>query len=377
VKGLQPSRDWLVDWLRHSAYPLWSRSGVDPASGGFVEALDQNGAPLAWARRARIHPRQVYAFAQALRLGWHGEVSGIIERGMSYFVRHYRRPDGLFLTLAAPDGSVQDGRALLYDQAFALLGYAAAATALGAHQRWEAAALELRLLIDRDLRADGGAYRSEAGAEGYESNPHMHLLEAYLAWAEISEEPGWMGGVRSLVDLALTHFIRSGDAAISEYYSATWQPMPGASGSSVEPGHQFEWAWLLLRAAKLLSRSLREPALQLIAIGERYGVHDGFAINALREDLSVYDAGARLWPQGERLKATVLAAALTGEQRYWISAQEAASRLCAYLHTPIRGLWFDVRFPAGEMGGSAVPASSLYHLVSAILTLDDATRARS
>jgi mannose/cellobiose epimerase-like protein (N-acyl-D-glucosamine 2-epimerase family) len=376
VKGLQPSRKWLVDWLRDAVYPLWSQNGIDPVSGGFVEALDQNGAALAWARRARVQPRQVYAFAQARRLGWHGEVAGIIERGMSYFVRHYRRPDGLFLTLAGADGGVQDGRALLYDQAFVLLGYAAAATALGARERWEAAALELRLIIDRQLRADDGAYRSEEGAVGYESNPHMHLLEAYLAWADISDEPGWMEGVRRLVEVALNRLIRKDSGAIGEFYSAAWQPMAGASGSSIEPGHQFEWAWLLLRAARLLSQPLREPALQLIAIGERYGVRDGFVINALREDMSAYDAGARLWPQCERLKATLLAAVLTGEQPYWISAQEAANNLCAYLQTPIPGLWFDERSPAGEIRDGAAPASTLYHLVSAILTLDDAARAR-
>jgi mannose/cellobiose epimerase-like protein (N-acyl-D-glucosamine 2-epimerase family) len=372
VRGLEPSREWLVDWLRDSVYPLWSQNGIDPVSGGFVEALDQNGAALAWARRARVQPRQVYAFAQAGRLGWHGDVSGIIERGMGYFLRHYRRPDGLFLTLAAADGGVQDGRALLYDQAFVLLGYAAAATGLGAGERWEAAALELRLIIDRQLRADDGAYRSEEGAVGYESNPHMHLLEAYLAWADISDEPGWMEGVRRLVELALKRLVGKDNGAIVEFYSATWQPMPGASGSSVEPGHQFEWAWLLLRAARLLRQPLREAGLRLIAIGERYGVHDGFVINALREDLSVYDAYARLWPQCERLKATLLAAVLTGEQAYWISAQEAASGLCAYLQTPIPGLWFDERSPAGEIRDGAAPASSLYHLVSAVLTLDDA-----
>jgi mannose/cellobiose epimerase-like protein (N-acyl-D-glucosamine 2-epimerase family) len=376
VKALQRSRAWLVDWLRDAAYPLWSQNGIDPVSGGFVEALDQNGAALTWARRARVQPRQVFAFAQARRLGWHDEVSGIIERAMGYFVRHYQRPDGLFLTLAAADGGVQDGRALLYDQAFVLLGYSAAATALGASERWEAAALELRLIIDRELRAGDGAYRSEQGAVGYESNPHMHLLEAYLAWADISDEPGWREGVGRLVEVALQRLIRKDNGAIGEFYSATWQPMPGASGSSIEPGHQFEWAWLLLRAARLLSQPLREPALRLIAIGERFGVHDGFVANALRENMSVSDAGARLWPQCERLKATLLAAVLTGEQPYWISAQEAASSLCAYLKTSILGLWFDERSPEGEIRDGAAPASTLYHLVSAILTLDDATRAR-
>jgi mannose/cellobiose epimerase-like protein (N-acyl-D-glucosamine 2-epimerase family) len=374
VNGLKASRNFLVDWLLHAAYPLWSRNGIDHASGGFVEALDQNGAALAWARRSRVQPRQVYAFAQAVRLGWDGEVSSIIERAMSYFVRHYRRPDGLFLTLAGADGSVKDSRALLYDQAFALLGYAAAAAALGARERWEAAALELRHLIDEHFRVDAGAYRSEEAAVGYETNPHMHLLEAYLAWADISEEPGWKEGVGKLVDLALTRFIRKDDGAIGEFYSANWQPMPYPSGSSIEPGHQFEWAWLLFRAAKLLGQLSRKPAPQLIAIAERYGVQDGFVINALRDDLSVFDVDARLWPQCERLKATLLAAVITDEQQYWILAERAARSLCVYLHTPIPGLWFDVRTSAGDLRGNAAPASTLYHLVSAILTLDDATR---
>ena len=373
MNRLEASRDFLRDWLSRAAYPLWSRNGIDPATGAFVEALDQNGAALAWARRARVQPRQVYAFAQAQRLGWNGEVSGIIERGMSCFERHYRRSDGLFLTLAGADGSVQDGRALLYDQAFVLLGYAAAATALSARERWEAAALELRRLIDEHFRADALAYRSEEGAVGYESNPHMHLLEAYLAWAGISDEPGWKEGARRLVDLAQTHFIRKDHGAIGEFYAATWQSTPHPSGSTIEPGHQFEWAWLFFRAATLLGEPVGQAALRLIAIGEDYGVHDGFVINGLHDDLSVSDADARLWPQCERLKANVLAAAVTDQKRYWDSAQEAARSLCVYLHTPIPGLWFDVRSSGGELRGDAAPASTLYHLASAILTLNDAT----
>ena len=374
MNDLQASRRWLVDWLCQAAYPLWSRYGIDPSSGSFVEALDQNAAALVCARRARIHPRQVYAFAQARRLGWQGEVSGIIERGMTYFLTHYRRPDGLFLTLAAADGSVQDGRALLYDQAFVLLGYAAAAAALGARDRWEASALELRLLIDRHLLTDAGAYRAEAGAEGYESNPHMHLLEAYLAWADISEEPGWRQGVQRLVDLALRRFIRSDDGAIGEFYSATWQPMPGASGNSIEPGHQFEWAWLFVRCEPYLVSAQREAAFRLIHIGETYGVHRGVAINALLDDFSVSDDHARFWPQTERLKAALTAARLTGETRYWSMAVSAAASFFPYIETETAGQWYDVQRPTGHVIAAVAPASSFYHLVGALVVLNEAAQ---
>ena len=376
MSDLKHTRACLVEWLLQTAYRLWSQNGIDAATGGFVEALDQHGVALDWDRRARVHPRQIYAFAEGRKLGWQGDVTRIIERGMDCFVRRYRRPDGLFLTRVDAAGNIRDGRALLYDQAFVLLGYAAAATALGAREPWEYQALELRRLIDQHWRAADGAYRSEHGAVGFESNPHMHLLEAYLSWAEVSSEPGWREGVERLADLALTRFISPQSGAIVEEYSAAFEPLAGVSGR-VEPGHQFEWAWLLLRAGLVLGRPLLPPALRLIAVGEHHGVHQGFVVNALRDDLTVCDANARLWPQCERLKATLLAASLTGEQQYGNAAQSAASSIRVYLQTPVAGLWFDVRTAAGDMPSGASPASTLYHLVSAIVALDGALGPRA
>ena len=42
---------------------------------------------------------------------------------LDYWVARYQRPDGLFRTLVAADGSPLDDRALLYDQAFGLLAF--------------------------------------------------------------------------------------------------------------------------------------------------------------------------------------------------------------------------------------------------------------
>ncbi len=76
-------RTQLVTWLTASAYPLWERNGIDPQNGGFIEALSQNGEGLAHPRRARVHPRQIYAFTQAPSLGWKGDVPHIVGRGMT------------------------------------------------------------------------------------------------------------------------------------------------------------------------------------------------------------------------------------------------------------------------------------------------------
>jgi len=373
LSALDALRTRFVAWLVKAAYPLWSERGIDPRNGGFVETLGQDGAVPAQPRRARVHPRQVYAFAQAPAFGWQGDAAGIVSRGMDYFTKRYLRSDGLFRAMAGADGTPLDERALLYDQAFALIGYAAAATALDARAEFEARALALRRVMAARLSAGDGSYYSDERCAGHrESNPHMHLLEAHLAWAEIGRDPGWAGGVRSLVDLALSRFIRKDSGAIGESYLSTGEPTPGIAGRIIEPGHQFEWAWLLLRSERWRPHAVRETALRLISIGEEFGVHQGVVINALHEDLTVRDGNARFWPQTERLKAALLAAALTGEPRYRSMAEAAAIGWIPYLNTPVPGLWLDLRLAGGDLVASPAPASTFYHLVGAIAALDRA-----
>jgi len=366
-------RGQLLGWLVDSAYPLWALRGIDAASGGFIETLAQNGDALPHARRARVQPRQIYSFAQAPALGWTGDSRRIVLRGADYFSSHYLRPDGLYRTLVGVDGAALDDRALLYDQAFALLGFAAAAQCLEAAQDFERRALDLRHAIESRFRGVDGAFYSVERPDGrFESNPHMHLLEACLAWAEIGADPGWQDWVRDLTELALRRFIRPESGALGEFFTADWQPAPGIAGRIVEPGHQFEWGWLLLRSSKGRPGALREAALRLISIGEKSGVRSPVAINALLDDFSVHDPNARFWPQTERLKATLLAARITGEAQYLEMAAAAAASLLPYLGTPVPGLWFDVRLPSGEFVDAPAPASTFYHLVGSLVALSTA-----
>jgi mannose-6-phosphate isomerase len=360
----------LHEWLVGSAYPLWSRVGIDPRNGGFVETLGQNGTALHDPRRARVQPRQVTAFARGPELGWRGDVAGIVRRGMDYLLAHYRREDGFYRTLAGVDGQALDERALLYDQAFVLLGFAAAATALDARAEFERRALELRNQIEQQWRgANGGFSSGEIGGDRRESNPHMHLLEACLAWSEIGSDPGWAAWTDEIADLAVTRFISPTNGALGEAFTTSWDAAPGTAGRIIEPGHQFEWAWLLLQCRRRNWPARRAHALRLIDVAESAGVRGGVAINALFNDFSVHDPKARLWPQTERLKGALLAAAVTGDTRYSTIAAEAAASLFLYLDTAVAGLWLDMRLPNGVLVDSPAPASSFYHLVGGIAGL--------
>jgi mannose-6-phosphate isomerase len=228
-------------------------------------------------------------------------------------------------------------------------------------------AIESRLAV-----GDGAFLADEISVLRRESNPHMHLLEACLAWREIGNDAGWAGWVYNLVEVALSRFIDEDSGALGELFTDTRQPMVGDAGRRIEPGHQFEWAWLLLRCEPRHPTPLRNTALKLITIGNESGVRNGVAIDSLNDDFTVKDGNARLWPQTERLKAALLGAKLTDDPKYHLMAHAAATSLVPYLDTAVPGLWFDVQRSDGTLIDSPSPASTFYHLVGAIVELNDA-----
>lgn len=317
-----------------------------------------------------MQPRQIYSFARAVALGWHGNGAAIARAGLEYLTTRYQRPDGFFRTLVTADGVVADDSAWLYDHAFILLGYSAAGAVLDERDRFEALALELRGRIERAWRRDDGAFVSgEVAGETRDANPHMHLLEACLAWATIGRDPGWAEWAEFIATLALERFVDARTGALTESFTADWTPAPTDAGRRVEPGHQYEWAWLLLRCDRADRPQRRASALGLIGLTERAGVLGGVAVNALDTTLAMRDPNARLWPQTERLKAALLAEALTGSPAYAAIAASAASALMKYLDTDVPGLWFDERLPTGQFRVTPAPASTFYHLIGAVEAL--------
>ena len=310
-----------------------------------------------------MQPRQIYAISRATSFGWHGDVAPVVRNGLDYLDARYRHDDGLDRTLIAADGSILDDHALLYDQAFVLLGFAAAAEALDARSEMEGRALALRSRIEQTWRSSDGGFSSGEGVpDRRESNPHMHLLEACLAWSEIGIDPDWANWAETIAEIGMSRFINPRSGTVMEVLTNRWLPVEGLDGRRVEPGHMFEWAWLLLRLSKRGGGPSRLTALRLIDVAESTCVHRGVAVNALLDDVTAHDPNARLWPQTERLKAALLAKEVTGEGRYIDMAASAAGSLIPFLETATPGVWFDEMAPDGTLKAGVVPASTFYHL---------------
>lgn len=371
VGELERLNESLRMWLDR-ACELWWSNGADHGVGGFHERLYQDGRPTGEPRRSRLHPRQIYACAVAHELGWSGPAVIAIRHALQFYLTHYRRRDRLFLTLVGVNGSVLDGRALLYDQAFALLGFASAYGVLGDMYLREDAGALLRALQEHFPHSEGGFEEIPAGDLPLTSNSHMHLLEAALAWMGMDTDPRWHALAGDVVALATDRFVDGTTGLLLEFFDRGWRPQRAEQGQRAEPGHHFEWAWLLLRWYSHTgdSRS-RELALRLIDLAESHGVdrERQVAINALSPSGAVLDTNARLWPQTERLKANLLAAGLTGQETYWTNALASAQSLTRYLDVPLAGLWRDTLDANGTFIDEPAPASSFYHLAGAMAQL--------
>lgn len=356
--ALRERADRWRAWLFDRALPLWADRGVNPR-GGFFDRLNADGGPVAEPMRLRVQARQLYVYAEAGRLGWTGDWRRVVGHGLEFLLGRATLSGGFVAHRFAPDGSVLEAEPDLYDQAFALLGYAAAFRVLRDERARTAAYALLEAL--RPHHHPSGGFRELSGEAALGSNPQMHMLEAVQAWAELDARPDWSRLAAELARLCGER-LTNADGALREFFTDDWRPADGPAGEHTEPGHHFEWAWLLARQGGDQGALIR----RLCARGETFGVDPvrGVAINAVDVAGEVIDPAARLWPQTERLKAALL---LRRDPRWTAAACQAADALGRY--TTEEGLWLDLMAPDGSVRQEPSPASSFYHIACALSEL--------
>jgi mannose/cellobiose epimerase-like protein (N-acyl-D-glucosamine 2-epimerase family) len=359
----------LKRWLFDVALPLWWKDGADHVRGGFHEAISLDGRPLARPHRARVIARQAFSYCEAGRLGWRGPWREAQRHALDYFREHFITVDATVTSVVNLDGKISDPSFDLYNQAFALLAYASGHRTFGEADGWRRQAAALRTALEQSYAHPlGGFVEDRAGGLPQRSNPHMHLLEAALAWIAIDDDPAWRRLADGIAELCLEKFIDPASGALLEFFAADWSPVPGVEGRICEPGHHYEWAFLLDRWAQLTGRNKPEAVARLIAFADSHGLdaRRGVVVNAVLADGSIHDPVARLWAQAERIRS-YLACRRSDDQ---IAA--AVKGLRRFLATPTPGVWFDQLAPDDVFVHEPARATSLYHIVGAVAELSDA-----
>ncbi|MCC0035244.1 MAG: AGE family epimerase/isomerase [Hoeflea sp.] len=372
---------YLHGWLHTKALPLWLANGFHGAGKGFAENLDLKGEATTANRRGRVPPRQIYCFAEAGARGWKGSWTDAVRSGLDYYDRVYRLPSGYYGSLATCEGQLIDDSFELYNQAFALLAFCYTAKALpDTRENMSERASDLLTALRHDYsHGEGGFNEAVPPRLPLCSNPHMHLFEAALA---CEDQEGfdcnvWRRLADEIAHLCMDRFIDAKTGGLREFFDDKWIPYGGQQGRIMEPGHQFEWAWLLCRWAESRQNDVAlAKAKGLFEIGESHGIcaNRRVAIMALLDDFSVHDPLARLWPQAEWVKSAMRLAVLSDgyeRERYLVSALNAVTALRLFLDAPCAGVWRDKLTADSVFVQEPAPASSFYHILCAIYEFED------
>ena len=361
--ALRALADTTTGWLYDKAIPLWLEHGVDRRRGGPYDALDpQSLDNRADFKRLRVTTRQIYVFVEAALHGVAG-ARAAVDDALDFLRTKLRHPAGGFAGRCDLDGIIVDETRDLYDLAFTLFALAHGYR-LTAARELKDEALALAIFVQAEMRHPSGGYVEALPSRlPRRQNPHMHLLEAVLACAEHMPHPLFDALCDELGDLAAGRFIDAEAGLLFEYYDDGLIPARTNGRALVEPGHHFEWAWLLAEFDRVRGRHIEGGAC-LAGFALRHGLdrETGFLHGELFDDGTVATASVRLWPHCEWLKAMLV---LEGDVRPPLAA------LARFLDTPVVGLWHEWwDADARAFRQNAVPASSLYHITSALTALE-------
>jgi mannose/cellobiose epimerase-like protein (N-acyl-D-glucosamine 2-epimerase family) len=369
------SRDALRRCLIDEFLPLWRDRGVDRRCGGFHNRLDARLAPVPDdSKRLVVHARLVYAFSHAALLGAPEWALETARHGLTFVRERFRDAQrGGYYHRTTLDGAPLDRHKDLYDHAFVLFALAYYARASGDPEALREAASVLDLL-EAHLAANEGFL--EGATEDWKpldgrrrQNPHMHLLEACLALAEAGGGERYVELARRLFALLRSRFVDAERGCLLEFFTQDFRPQPGPDGRIVEPGHHFEWVWLLHQHARVArDDSALALADRLFEFGQRHGVDPEFGGVYDQVDLEgdVLRDSKRLWPQTEYVKALAARAEARAEgprfERVRAALEDFFERYASREHAGFH----EHTSRDGRIQSEYMPATSVYHVTLAI-----------
>lgn len=364
-------------WLFEQALPLWSDKGIDNKGGGFLEQLTMEGnSGLVDYKRTLVQARQIYVYSHAYLLEPDQRWIEAAAMGMDFMERRgWQTLTGGWRYSVTLDGGFVDDRIDLYTQAFVIYACAWYYSATKSELALALAEKTIRFIDRRLTHPLGGFQETDGNAQPRRQNPHMHLLEACLAMDKALRHVGvdnesWLTRASQLIDLASTRFIKG---PLLEYFEDDWTPKTGTD-QAVEPGHHYEWCWLLHEYANRpgvsedQAQTARTHGLALYQFADKFGhrFDDGLAINEVAPDGAITNSAKRLWPQTEWIKANVALFELTGDPIYRTGADKAVERLFSCFIDDLGGCWHDQLDEAGGQITDYAPASSFYHIFLAL-----------
>jgi len=357
---------------------------IDPAGGFFHYYKDDGTVYDASHRHLVSSTRFVFNYAMAYREFGNAEYLDAVRHGVRYLREVHRNPATGGYAWTLREGKVEDDMNHCYGVAFVLLAYSCALKA-GIEQGREWMDETWQLLEKHFWEPQHGLYRDEADAQwnftGYRGqNANMHMCEAMLAAFEASGERRYLERALQLADNMTRRQAAKAGGLVWEHYDVDWNidwnynldnPKHLFRPWGFQPGHQTEWAKLLMILDRHVdadwlvptARHLFDSAVARSWDEARGGLYYGFAPAGLQQALNeakalkspamdgrafaegpadICDDDKYFWVQAESLAAAALLAKRTGDEAYWQWYEKLWAYSWEHLVDHTYGAWFRI-----------------------------------
>ncbi|MBR9824325.1 MAG: hypothetical protein GYB36_00805 [Alphaproteobacteria bacterium] len=343
--------------------------------------MDFSGVPVSsMPRRVRVQARQVFVLSALTSAGW-GDYTQQAQASMHWLTERAFMPDGEpgWVHRLNPDGSVLDSVRDLYDHAFILLALGTLYSATQNSSYLDQADETLEFL-DQMMASPAGGYVESIGGEPgpRRQNPHMHFFEAMLALYAATKRADYRRRLDALFALFEGLFLDVEAGVVREFFESDWSRLAGKDGDLCEPGHACEWVWLLSEYNRLTGVRTQPIAQRLFETAMSVGINPqtGLLNAAMTVDAKVVNSASRSWMQTEWMRAA------SAMMRWGEASAEQRLEQCLkvsqqrHFSSVLPGGWVDQVDGNGQQACSVMPTSTLYHVVGALLEVEQAGKTR-
>ena len=342
-------------YLTDTLLPFWIERSPDAEQGGFLTYFDSSGRATGETTKTFLmQVRMLYTMASAHRAGYGGcRTAELAEMGARFLLEHYwdDEHDG-WVWIADRRGTPTVRDKVGYGQVFAIYAFSEYFLATG-DARGHEAALRTCDAICRHM-ADtrhGGFFElmepdwrpkppGRAGGDRKSMDVHMHLMEALTTLYEMTRSPTHHRRLSETIDLILSRMLDPATGLGYMQFAADFTPLaailfetewgrdaapdggPAHPLDMTSPGHNVEFAWLLLHAADVLGRPRKQYAEVLRRMCDHcidFGLDAEFG--GVYADVPMTRPPAKtekqFWQQAEALIGLLDATALLGDEKYW------------------------------------------------------------
>jgi len=339
---IQVYRDGLLDDI----IPFWLKHSIDRKNGGFNFCLDRDGTIVDTDKSVWSQGRFTWMLSTLYNeVRKENEWLEMAIHGADFMEKHCIDTDGRMFFLVDEAGNPIRKRRYVFSETFACIGFAALFKATG-DQKYEKLARELfevfvRYSTDKGLIPPKFTDHRKMKGMGH---PMIGIATAQEMRKNLNDD-SFTGYIDQWIHEIKSHFMNYDFNAVMETVGPNGELIDHFDGRTLNPGHAIEGAWFIMEEAKF-----RANDAELIKMGttmldwmweigwdkEFGGITyfkdvKGLPVQEYWHDMKFW------WPQNETIIATLMAYALTGDEKY------------ARWHEKLHDWTFD-KFPDPEYG---------------------------